>query len=195
MSAPPTHGLDPEALVLAMDIGTSSLRTGLFDARARCIGWTRAQAGYALRLSNEGMAELDAAQLKEAAHDCLRQTLRSVRSRRLLRSRPIAAVGVSCFWHSLLGVDRGGRPITPIYTWADSRCRDDAAALRRGLSEVDIHQRTGCMLRSSYWPAKLRWLRKTQLRQFRRVALWMSPGEWWTSPEKVDSDLVHFFGV
>src|SRR5205823_4391815 len=34
------------------------------------------------------------------------------------------------------------------------------------------------MLRSSFWPAKLLWLRHTQPKLFARVAHWMSPAEW-----------------
>jgi sugar (pentulose or hexulose) kinase len=27
----------------------------------------------------------------------------------------------SGFWHSLLALDRAGKPLTPIFTWADAR--------------------------------------------------------------------------
>ena len=92
--------------------------------------------------------------------------------------KAVRAVGVSCYWHSLLGVDERGRALTPIYTWADARCREDAAALRAGLDEREVHAETGCMLRASFWPAKLRWLRRTEPALFRRVAKWISPAEW-----------------
>jgi gluconokinase len=95
-----------------------------------------------------------------------------------LRKIPIAGVGASAFWHSLLGLDRKGRAITPVYTWADSRCADDAVRLRQEFDEKKIHARTGCMLRASFWPAKLRWLRRTQERLFSRVTRWVSPAEW-----------------
>jgi gluconokinase len=50
--------------------------------------------------------------------------------------------------------------------------------LREEFSERAIHARTGCMLRSSYWPAKLLWLRRTRPKLFTRVTRWMSPAEW-----------------
>jgi gluconokinase len=34
------------------------------------------------------------------------------------------------------------------------------------------------MLRASFWPARLAWLRRTQPRLFRRVVRWVSPAEW-----------------
>jgi gluconokinase len=165
-------------LVLAIDIGTSSLRTALFDALARRIVQTTAQEKYPLRVTPDGGAELDPRTLRRTFLRCLTGTLRSYRAERSLRSRRIIAVGTSCFWHSLLGADERGRALTPIYTWADSRCHADAARLRGQFSEGAIHARTGCMLRSSYWPAKLLWLRRTRPKLFVRVMRWMSPAEW-----------------
>jgi gluconokinase len=163
---------------LAIDIGTSSLRTALFDARALRFIQTTAQEKYPLRVTPDGGAELDPQTLRQTFLCCLTKTLRSYRAERALRSRRIMAVGTSCFWHSLLGADEWGRALTPIYTWADSRCRAEAARLREEFSERAIHARTGCMLRSSYWPAKLLWLRRTRPKLFTRVARWMSPAEW-----------------
>jgi gluconokinase len=166
------------ALILAIDIGTSSLRTALFDVRGKRFVQTTAQEAYSLRVTADGGAELSPPTLRQTLLRCLTRTLHTYHSDRTLRLRPIIAVGTSCFWHSLLGADESGRALTPIYTWADSRCREDAAGLRAKLSERAIHARTGCMLRSSYWPAKLLWLLRTQPKVFTRVAHWMSPAEW-----------------
>src|ERR1035441_10704085 len=40
-----------QAVILAIDIGTSSLRTALFDARARRLVRTTAQEAYSLRVT------------------------------------------------------------------------------------------------------------------------------------------------
>jgi gluconokinase len=157
--------------VLAIDIGTSSVRTALFDERAQRVPGSAASQAYRVRHSAEHGAELDPAVLWHATRKCLRQT------RRLMKS-PVRAIGGSGFWHSLLGLDRTGEPLTPIYTWADARCAEDAARLRERLEERAIQQRTGCMLRASFWPAKLIWLRRTQPGLFHRVTRWVSPAEW-----------------
>ncbi len=94
------------------------------------------------------------------------------------RGRVINAVGVSSFWHSLIGTNARGQAVTPIYTWADSRCREDAARMRAEMSEQDYHRQTGCMLRASFWPAKLRWLERVKPKLFRRVSRWQSPADW-----------------
>jgi gluconokinase len=161
-----------------MDIGSSSTRSALFDEAGRVLPETHASREYAVAYSSDGGAELSPALLHRAAAGCLRTTLQARRASPSLRKIPIAGFGASAFWHSLLGLDRKGRPITPVYTWADSRCTRDAALLRQEFDERKIHARTGCMLRASFWPAKLRWLRRTQGHLFKRVARWTSPAEW-----------------
>jgi gluconokinase len=159
-------------LILALDVGTSSVRAALFTTGAECLLATAAHQAYALRVAPDGTAELD-------MHDLERATVRviadALRARRKLRGNPaIVAVGASCFWHSLVG-ERAGRP-TPIYTWGDGRCRDDAARLRAKLNENSYHAQTGCLLHTPYWPAKLRWLRRTG--KATRIERWLSPADW-----------------
>jgi gluconokinase len=164
-------------LVLAIDIGSSSTRAALFDDKARRLPKTSASVQYSVRYSSDGGAELSPFILRRAAAQCLAATLKH-RASSSLRKIPITAIGGSAFWHGLLGLDRHSRPITPVFTWADSRAADDATRLRQKLSERAAHRRTGCMLRATFWPAKLLWLRRTQPRRFRCVSTWASPVDW-----------------
>ena len=50
--------------------------------------------------------------------------------------------------------------------------------MREACSEKEYHAQTGCMLRASFWPAKLRWLARTRRALFRRVRRWQSPADW-----------------
>jgi gluconokinase len=168
----------PELLVLAVDIGSSSTRSALLDENGRVVAGTGASREYSVRYTADGGAELSPSFLSRASAACLRKTLQARRASQSFRKIPITALGASAFWHSLLGLDRKGRAITPVYTWADSRCTEDAVRLRQEFDERKIHARTGCMLRPSFWPAKLRWLRRTQGPLFRRVVRWVSPAEW-----------------
>lgn len=167
-----------DPLILALDLGTSSTRTALFDAEGQRLAGSTAQQTYPLLTSADGGAELETGVLLRAVVQCLEQTMHAYRTDPLLRGRPLAALGVSCFWHSLVGCDAKGVSLTNIITWADSRCREDAAKLRARFAEKSVHARTGCMLRASFWPAKLRWLEQTHRRKFTAVKQWMSPAEW-----------------
>jgi gluconokinase len=89
----------------------------------------------------------------------------------------VGCVGVSCFWHSLVGVDDRGEPTTPVLTWADTRSQRAADRLRRTFDESRVHARTGAMLHTSYLPAKLVWLYNADREAFGRSARWMSFAE------------------
>lgn len=166
------------SLILALDIGTSSCRSALFDDRGQRILESTAQKTYPLLTATDGTAELEPRTLLNAINACLAKTFTFLRGSPTFAGQPIVGVGVSCFWHSLLGTDLAGTPITNIITWADSRCRAEAAFLRSQLSEAEVHARTGCMLRTSFWPAKLVWLRNQNPTVFHSVKRWMSPAEW-----------------
>jgi len=161
-------------LVLALDIGTSGLRAFVFDVRARPIDRCIAVADRPVRTSRDGEASVDAEERVRAACGAIDDVLAKAGR----RAAEIVAVTASTFWHSLVGVDARGRPTTRVLTWADTRARGAAAALRRELDERATHARTGCVLHASYLPAKLRWLREHEPDAYRRTTRWMSLGEY-----------------
>ena len=166
------------SLVLALDLGSSSVRTALFTENGQRLLPSSASWKYALQYRPDGAAELPAPLLLQATKRCLNKTLRWRRDSTIWRKIPIVAVGGSAFWHGLLALGRRSQPLSPIFTWADSRSAADARALRAKLSERAIQLRTGCMLRSPFWPAKLRWLRRTQPALWKQTATWASPADW-----------------
>ncbi len=159
-------------VILALDIGSSSTRAALFDSHSQPIRGTSTHKEYAISYRRDGAAEISPTTLWRALNICLDATFKHGQGKK------IAAVSISSFWHGLVGLDRGWQPITPIYTWADSRSAGAARRLRERLSDKRVHARTGCRIHSSYWPAKLFWLAKTEPRLFRKVRFWVSPIDW-----------------
>jgi gluconokinase len=174
-----------DSMVIALDFGTSSVRAILFDARGREFiplakdgekqaTVIEAQVKYAQNTSSDGGVEVDAEELFGYSVQCIRQVLRKAGP---LRKR-IAGVGISCFWHSLVGVDESGHAVTPLISWADTRSAGHAIALKQKFDASEYHARTGCELHPSFWPAKILWLRETQPEKARRVHCWMGFGEY-----------------
>ncbi len=153
-------------VLLGLDIGTSGIRAALFDESGREI------AGSSIR-SDHGSATYDWATFDaEILLDQVGKTLSTV-----LASVPVAVIeyiAISCFWHSLVGVDERGYPTTPVFGWADSRAVAATYQLRSEFDEAVTHARTGCRFHPSYWPAKLRWLRSEQPEVFKATKLWLS---------------------
>jgi gluconokinase len=159
-------------MILALDVGTSSARAGLYTTDAQLVRGRFHQESYAATTSADGGVELDPERVFGAVAACLDAVHAG-------RPRPdVLGVGVSTFWHGLLGFDPGGRPVTPVFTWADTRAAGEADVLRGALDERALHARTGCHLHTSYWPAKLRWLARAQPEAMRRVRRWGSFGEY-----------------
>ena len=159
-------------MVLALDIGTSRVRAALFDVKGNRVEGSAASDPNELRTGADGRATLDPRALLASVEVVIRLATRGVDPYR------IRAVGGSCIWHSLIGVDTRGNPTTPVLTWADTRSATDSRDLRQQLDEGRFHARTGCMLRPSFWPAKLRWLERTSPKTFSRTSLWLGPAEW-----------------
>ncbi len=161
--------------LLALDMGTSSVRAMLFDAKGRALPDAEAQIAYAQRMTGDGGVEADAETLLATTVACLTKLLSVADGDALGR---LAGVGISCFWHSLLGVGGDGRAVTPVLSWADTRSQAQAQRLRREQDPARYHARTGCELHTSFWPAKLLWLHETQAKTFGAVHRWMSFGEY-----------------
>lgn len=161
-------------LVLALDVGTSSTRAMIFDRDGVAIPGLLAQTPVRLTLTPDGGVEGDADALVEVAAGVIDEILRAAGS----LARQIAAVGTSCFWHSLMAVGPDGGALTPVYSWADDRSAAAADALRAELDERAVHDRTGCVIHTSYWPAKLRWLAEARPDLVDADARWLGYGEY-----------------
>lgn len=158
------------AYVLALDIGTSSVRAALYDFKGNVLPETMVKNERQLTATDDGGAEIDAgealAQIEKAIDDVLEK------SKNL--AGEISITAASSFWHSLVGVDEKGNPTTKVFGWADTRSREYVSILRKKLDETKIHNRTGARFHSSFWTAKLLWLQNEQKSVFRKTARWLS---------------------
>lgn len=158
--------------VLAVDVGSSSVRASLYDGSGTHVEGSETRLGYAFDYTRNGGATKDADELLELVARTIDRTLSRA------GEEPIAAVATSTFWHSLLGLDREGSPTTPVLSWADRRSAGEARELRRLVDERALHRRTGCVPHSSYWPAKLLWSSRSGPALFEKTQRWVSPGEY-----------------
>lgn len=166
-------------LALAIDIGSSSVRAVIFDANGHQLRDTEHRERYKLEVTPDGGSMCDPLRIRRLTARCISKTC----ERAGAHLNHIAVVGVSSHWHSLMGLDSAGTPITPVYMWSDKRSSQDADALQTELILDATHARTGCRLHSSYWPAKLRWLERTRQEVTKRVNTWCSLVDWLMTPD------------
>jgi gluconokinase len=168
----PTPHSYESPFALAIDVGSSSVRASLFDARAQAVEGAEARKAHLLHIAPDGTAEDSAEDLLEGANQVIDQALRAAGP----LAREIKAVGVDTLAGTLLGIDEAGRPVTPVYTYADTRPGPEVAYLRRHLDVPAVYQRTGCPQHTSYAPARFLWLRRAYPDLARQVNRWMDAG-------------------
>lgn len=161
-------------LVLSIDIGTSSVKTGLFDMQGQLAAGSLARRPVDLLTGADGTAVIDPDSLLETVWTCIDQTL----ANREGKPQQIAGVGACTFVSNILGVDTQGRASTPIYTYADTRPAAQANLLKEQLDEAAVHQRTGCILHPSYLPARFAWFKQVQPELLKAGYSWMTFGEY-----------------
>ena len=157
-------------LILALDIGTSSVRAALYDMQGNVLPATMVKNERTLTATDDGGAEIDAqeafTQIERAVDDVLEKSAKVIGE--------ISHVAASSFWHSLVGVDAKGNPTTKVFGWADTRSAKYVADLRKKFDESAVHNRTGAKFHSSFWTAKLLWLRKDYAKVFEKTDRWLS---------------------
>ncbi len=161
-------------VVLAIDVGSSSVRANLFDGGARRLGEFETQITYEVRTTGDGGVEIGGEELLETILSAVDGTLGKAG---VEVGGRIAGVGMCSLVSNVVGVDRDGGVVTPVYTWADTRASAEATELRGKLDEEEVRERTGCPVHTSYLPARLLWLKRTMPEVFGRVYKWVSVGD------------------
>ena len=162
------------AAVLSIDIGSSSVRAGLFDQHGEPVPGSASQRAHRFTYFEGGGSEADPDLLVDLVTSCIDETLAAAPA----ANEAIAAVAFCTFLHGLMGTDREGRAVTPVMTWADSRSQVQADRLSSRLDVEQVRQRTGCPFHPVYFPSKLEWLRDARTDLFDRVDWWCTVGEY-----------------
>ncbi|WNB85845.1 FGGY family carbohydrate kinase [Cellulomonas sp. ATA003] len=166
-------GAAQDPLVVALDVGSTASRGGVYDATGRPVTGLQHKVPHAFTTAPDGTSEID----PDAVVAEIEEILDALTRDPALGTR-IAGVAMDTFAASLLAVDADGRPLTGCLTYADSRCAGEVAALRAELDEHAVQQRTGTRIHTSYHAPRLRWLAGADPRTFAAAAGWWSLGEY-----------------
>ncbi|MFI7576568.1 FGGY family carbohydrate kinase [Micromonospora sp. NPDC049497] len=138
--------------ILALDLGTSSVRGLVLDGDARPLPGALARHKMILTVHDDGTGTLDAGAYLAGLVACLDELAAGG------HLHDIGLVTTSAQWHSVVPLDAGGGPLGPVLTWLDTRPVPVAGAT--GPADADaFHQRTGTWWHRCYWSMRLPWLR------------------------------------
>ena len=142
-------------LVVAIDIGSSSVRGALHDRHGRTVRGSAVQVRYVWDAASDGSVRLPSQALIEVVGRALDEIDATVGA----LVCDVVAGGISCFIHSIVGLDDAGLPMTPVLSWADTTSAAEAGALRERIDQAAVYQSTGAPIHAGYWPARVLRLR------------------------------------
>ena len=139
--------------LLAIDQGTTSSRTIVFDAAGTILG--QAQKEFTQHYPADGWVEHDA---REIWSDCLALCHKALENARIDASQ-LAAIGITNQRETTVLWDRAtGTPLAPAIVWQDRRTAALCQTLREQGHEALVQARTGLLLDPYFSATKLTWL-------------------------------------
>ncbi|GIG88320.1 FGGY family carbohydrate kinase [Plantactinospora endophytica] len=139
--------------ILALDLGTSSVRGLVLDAAARPLPGALARRPAQVTIGGDGRASLDGPAYLDALVDCLDELSAAE------HLDGVELVVASAQWHSVVPLDGAGDPLGPVLTWLDTR-PIAPPGVTGPVDADDYHRRTGTWWHRFYWSVRLPWLRE-----------------------------------
>jgi glycerol kinase len=139
--------------ILALDQGTTSSRSILFDHGGRIVA--RSQREFSQHFPRSGWVEHDAEEIWSSQS----ATIDEVLVRAGCSAADVAAVGITNQRETTVLWERAsGRPVAPAIVWQDRRTAPLCEALRAEGHEPEVTRRTGLLLDPYFSGTKLAWL-------------------------------------
>ena len=173
--------------VLAIDIGSSSIKAGLFSSQCDLVEGSLVAVPHYQKFTSDGGVEENASLLRSSIESVIDGIVAMVEHRNL----NIITVAIDSMASTIVGLDKNNDPVTPFFSYADTRNSDDVDDLK-SLIDVDlVHQRTGVIQHTSYLPARIMWYKRTQPQLYSEISKWVDISTYiylqWFHPEKVKS--------
>ena len=139
--------------VIALDQGTTSSRSILYDARLKKID--QVQKEFTQHFPKPGWVEHDAEEIWETQWE----TLRTLIGRNRIGPGDVAALGIANQRETVVAWDkRTGKPLARAIVWQDRRTSDWCRALKKKGAEPAVRRKTGLVLDPYFSGSKMRWL-------------------------------------
>jgi xylulokinase len=154
--------------LLGIDLGTSSVKAILFDARRGTVT-RRAACEYPTYRPAPDQAEHDPADWWGAAVQAVRLALGD------LPSDAIHAIGLCGHMHGAAFLDRAGRSVRPAIIWADGRSSAECAALTASMGADRYAGISGTLPAAGFAAPTLMWLNAHEPRTLSKTAVILPP--------------------
>ncbi|OHD78063.1 MAG: hypothetical protein A3J97_00575 [Spirochaetes bacterium RIFOXYC1_FULL_54_7] len=162
--------------VLAVDIGTSSVRAMVFDAGGTILA--RTQICYPTLRPQPYYEEQDPDLVRRETYRAIAECLAQVGA----GSLRVGGIAFSSQMYGIFPVDIDGRALCFNILWSDGRAGSQAESLKGKTAFGSLYASTGCPANSIYPLAKLLWLREERPAIFEQAARFVSIKEYVLAP-------------
>jgi gluconokinase len=151
----PEKPLQHPVAIIGLDVGTSSSKAIAVTREGQVLA--SASRPYGLQHPKPGFAEQDPQLVRDAALACLAEVLAASRDK-----AEVLSISISTAMHGIMALDEGGRPLTPILTWADTRSQAEAESMLALPEAQLLYATTGVPIHPMSPLCKLAWMGKHQ---------------------------------
>ncbi len=137
--------------ILAIDIGTTNCKAITFDCNGQMV--LSIKNGYLTYTDDNGKSEQNPDEICDVVLQLIQQSLASTQT--------IKAVCFSAAMHSLIAVNKDGKPITNAIIWSDTRAAKQAERLKKSETGIIIYHKTGTPVHPMSPLCKIIWLKET----------------------------------
>lgn len=150
--------------ILSIDIGTTALKSAVFDDEGRLISSKTLE--YTILTPRSGWAEMDVNTYVET----FRVATHAVITEAGIEPEEILTIGMSAQGETTIFLDHHYRPLRNAIVWFDTRAAEEAKQIVEHFGPEEIQRRTGQVGMDAIWPAaKLMWLRRHEPEVFSRI--------------------------
>ncbi|MBM4091233.1 MAG: xylulose kinase [Planctomycetes bacterium] len=182
------------AHILGIDIGTQGTKAVLFhkDGKSLASAFRKSK----LHQPSPGVVEEDPEEQFKSVCRCIKTCIAEV----AIDPRDVAAIGIDGQMAGILGIDEGGRHITPYDSWLDTRCSPYISLMQKQAGE-EIIRKTGGPASFNHGP-KILWWKHEHPEVFEQIAAFVQPAGYAAmrlcglnaSRAFIDKSYLHFSG-
>lgn len=154
--------------ILGIDIGTGSTKAVAVGLKGKVLNI--AQHYYPVKTPKPGYNEQDPEVILAAFLSCITDSIKAA-------GQP-KAISLSSAMHSVIPVDKKGKALADMMTWADARSEDIAEKLRQSDMGKEIYRTSGTPIHAMTPLCKIMWLRENEPGLFERTYKFVSIKEY-----------------
>jgi len=158
--------------VLAVDIGTSSVRCMIVDILGNII--YKVQSQYDVIIVDKYMQEQDPNLISQITFDTIRRCI----SESSIDKYEISGIGFSSQMYNIFPVDKQGKPLYNMIIWSDSRSEEQAEKMKLEYESLELNLYTGCPMNSLFPITKIQWLKENETSIYENTAKFISIKEY-----------------